>query len=61
MLLDLMSVWSIDASRSCIIGDKESDMEAGRSAGIAGHLFSGGNLEHFVTGLGVTAPREVSP
>ena len=60
MLLDLMSEWPIDASRSCIIGDKESDMEAGRSAGIAGHQFSGGNLENFVTDLGFAEPREVS-
>jgi D-glycero-D-manno-heptose 1,7-bisphosphate phosphatase len=58
MLIDLMSAWSIDAARSCIIGDKESDLEAGRSAGIAGHLFTGGDLDRFVAALGLAAPRD---
>ena len=58
MLLDLMSAWSIDAAHSCIIGDKESDLEAGRGAGIAGHLFTGGDLSRFVSALGLAAPRD---
>lgn len=59
MLLDLLSEWPIDAARSCILGDNESDLEAGLSAGITGHLFRGGNLDHFVTTLGLAAPRNV--
>ncbi|WP_348674531.1 HAD-IIIA family hydrolase [uncultured Abyssibacter sp.] len=51
MLLDLMEHWRIDKSRSFIIGDKDSDIEAGRQAGIQGHLFTGGNLADFVRGL----------
>jgi D,D-heptose 1,7-bisphosphate phosphatase len=47
MLLDLMQRWDIDASRSVLIGDRESDIEAARGAGIAGHLFGGGSLAAF--------------
>jgi D-glycero-D-manno-heptose 1,7-bisphosphate phosphatase len=55
MLTDLMAAWRIDAARSCIIGDKESDLEAGRGAGIAGHLFVGGDLDRFVADRGLAA------
>jgi D-glycero-D-manno-heptose 1,7-bisphosphate phosphatase len=58
MLLDLMAAWPIDVARSCIIGDKESDLEAGRLAGISGYLFAGGNLDCFVTNLGLSVRRD---
>ncbi len=47
MLLDLMEHWPVDKSRSFLIGDRESDIEAARGAGIPGHLFSGGSLAVF--------------
>ncbi len=48
MLLDLMAAWPVDCARSFLIGDKDSDMEAARRAGIRGHLFEGENLLEFL-------------
>ncbi len=51
MLLDAMRDWPIDAAASFMIGDKDSDMEAARRAGVAGHLFEGGDLDALVRAL----------
>ena len=51
MLLKAMRDFPIDASRSFMIGDKDSDMQAARRAGVQGHLFEGGNLDAFVAKL----------
>ena len=48
MLLTAMRDFAIDAGRSFMIGDKDSDMQAARRAGVAGHLFQGGDLDAFV-------------
>jgi D,D-heptose 1,7-bisphosphate phosphatase len=48
MLLDLMQAWEVDPCRSVMIGDQPTDMQAAASAGVAGHLFGGGNLLSFI-------------
>jgi D-glycero-D-manno-heptose 1,7-bisphosphate phosphatase len=51
LLLRAMREFAIDRERSFMIGDKDSDMEAARRAGVAGHLFEGGDLDAFVRTL----------
>lgn len=48
MLLDLIRAWELDPRRCVMIGDKDSDMAAAKAAGVAGRLFSGGDLFGFV-------------
>lgn len=48
MLLSLMEAWPVDRRRSFLIGDKASDLQAARTAGLAAHLFRGGDLDRTV-------------
>jgi D-glycero-D-manno-heptose 1,7-bisphosphate phosphatase len=48
MINTALSEWSVDARGSFLIGDRPSDIEAARAAGLAGHHFAGGNLKDFV-------------
>lgn len=44
MILDLAQRWPIDLARSILIGDKDSDLQAARNAGIAGILYESGPI-----------------
>jgi D-glycero-D-manno-heptose 1,7-bisphosphate phosphatase len=48
MLNDLIRAWELERSRCVMIGDQPTDIEAAGAAGIAGHLFPGGNLLSFL-------------
>jgi len=44
MLLELAAKWRIDLATSVMIGDRDSDVEAGRAAGCHAYLFDGADL-----------------
>ncbi|HKD46087.1 MAG TPA: HAD family hydrolase, partial [Rhizomicrobium sp.] len=48
MILDLAKFWPVDLSRSFLVGDKESDLEAARSVRMQGFLYSEGPMDRFV-------------
>ena len=51
MLLRAMQDFPIDPARSFLIGDKDSDLEAARRAGVKGYLFQGGSLDTLVRSI----------
>ena len=51
MILRAIADHDIDPARSFLIGDRQSDLDAARRAGLPGFLFEGGNLDHFVRDL----------
>jgi D-glycero-D-manno-heptose 1,7-bisphosphate phosphatase len=51
LLLRAMADFAIDRERSFMVGDKASDMEAARRAGVTGHRFRGGDLDAFVAAI----------
>ena len=48
MIRRALEEWSLDNKHSFMIGDKPSDVEAAKAAGMAGYLFTGGNLYEFI-------------
>ena len=48
MILRALAEWPVDLSRSIMVGDKESDLEAARRAGLRGLHFHGGDLAAFL-------------
>jgi D-glycero-D-manno-heptose 1,7-bisphosphate phosphatase len=51
MINELVERFPVDVSRSILIGDKPTDLEAAQAAGIKGYLFSGKNLTHFLKSI----------
>jgi len=51
MILDLMRAWDLDPDMCRLVGDQPTDIAAASAAGIAGHLFDGGDLDAFVAPL----------
>lgn len=48
MIHDLMAHWPVRHEGSFVIGDRGSDIEAAKAAGLPGFLFKGGDLDAFV-------------
>jgi len=48
MIHDLMAQWPVRREGSFVIGDRPTDLEAAKSAGLPGFLFAGGDLDAFV-------------
>ena len=51
MIHDLMAHWSVRREGSFVVGDRESDIEAAKAAGLPGFLFPGGDLDAFVADI----------
>lgn len=49
MIQDLLARWPVDASKSFLVGDKDSDLVAAAAASIGAYLYSGGDLHALVT------------
>jgi len=48
MLLDLIRAWQLDPARCVLVGDQPTDLAAAAAAGVAGHLFAGGDIRAFI-------------
>ena len=51
MIHDLMEHWPVRREGSFVVGDRASDIEAAKAAGLPGFLFSGGDLDAFVADI----------
>lgn len=51
MIVDLADQHDIDLASSLMIGDRDSDVEAGLAAGCQAFLFEGGRLDEFIAPL----------
>lgn len=53
MVLKALAALGLDPERTVLIGDKASDIEAATRAGVSGVLFGGGDLDDFLSRLGL--------
>jgi D-glycero-D-manno-heptose 1,7-bisphosphate phosphatase len=51
MLLDLLAKWQLDPADCHMIGDQPRDLAAATAAGMTSSLFTGGNLDDFLSPL----------
>jgi D-glycero-D-manno-heptose 1,7-bisphosphate phosphatase len=51
MILDLMQHWPVQREGSFVIGDRDTDIEAGMAAHLPGYLFTGGDLDAYVADI----------
>ena len=62
MIESLMQEFAVVRAGSFLIGDRDTDLEAARAAGIPGHRFAGGSLDVFIEPLlRALAPSEAAP
>lgn len=53
MVLKALADFGLDAAQVVLVGDRDSDIEAARRAGVRGVKFEGGDLELFLEGQGI--------
>lgn len=58
MIEDCLAAWPVERHGSFLIGDNATDVEAAAAAGIAGHLFGGGDLLAFAQAILAPQPAE---
>jgi D-glycero-D-manno-heptose 1,7-bisphosphate phosphatase len=51
MILRALGDYKVEPRDAFVIGDRASDMEAARRAGVRGYRFEGGDLDSFVAGV----------
>ncbi|MGA0602881.1 D-glycero-alpha-D-manno-heptose-1,7-bisphosphate 7-phosphatase [Caulobacter sp. KR2-114] len=57
MVLKALADFALDADQVVLVGDKPSDIEAARRAGVRGLAFPGGDLESFLEDQGLLPTR----
>jgi D-glycero-D-manno-heptose 1,7-bisphosphate phosphatase len=48
MIEDLLLSWPIERDKSFLIGDRETDLQAAKAAGVTAHLFNTPRLDLFL-------------